>query len=106
MRRARKYKDFFKEAKKHLSRERIKRAKAKAQAEIFAIRLAELRQKQGINQTDVEGFTQSSISKLESRYDMKLSTLLEYLDSIGMKVEILVRPKSGKRGAIPLLKSS
>ena len=100
------YKDFFKESRKHLSPERVKRAHSKAQVEIFAIRLSELRKKQGLNQMDVEGFTQSSISKLESRTDMKLSTLLEYLDSIGLRVKILVQSKLKNEKPIPLLKSS
>ena len=99
-----KYKGFFQGIEKHLSPDQIKRAKAKAKAEIFSIRLSELRKKQGIPQIRVKGFTQSGISKLESRSDMKLSTLLEYMDSIGMKLEIIVHSKSGRHKAVPLLK--
>src|ERR1051326_7266191 len=103
--RTKKYKDFFKDAKKQLSHEQIKRANAKAQMDIFAIRLNELREMQGLTQMDIKGFTQSGISKLERRTDMKLSTLLEYLDSIGMQIEISVRSKSKSKKPISLLKN-
>lgn len=46
----------------------------------------------GIRQEDIKGFTQSSISKLESRKDIKVSALIEYLDNIGMGVEIKAYP--------------
>ena len=101
-----KYKDFFQEAKKYLSAQRIQKAKARAHTEVFKIRLSELRQKQGINQASVKGFTQSAVSKLEARKDMKVSTLLEYLDSIGMNIEILVHSKTHKMKPISLLKSA
>ena len=38
-------------------------------------------------------FTQSSISKIEKRKDMKISTLIDYLDSLGMGLEIITYPK-------------
>ncbi|MDP2754784.1 MAG: XRE family transcriptional regulator, partial [Nitrospirota bacterium] len=41
-------------------------------------------------------FTQSGISKLESRKDMKISTLVEYLQNIGMGLEIKAYPKKRK----------
>ena len=68
-------------------------------SEIFLIRLRELREKRGLSQSDVAGFTQSNVSRLESRDDMKLSTLIEYLQSIGMAVEITVSDQST---AIPI----
>ncbi len=76
--------------------ERVKRAKREAEKEIFQIRLAELRKKMGVRQEDIPAFSQSAISKLESRKDMKLSTLIEYLDNIGMGIEIKVYPKNKK----------
>ena len=86
-------KDFTDELASMLPPERVKRAKREAEKEIFQIRLAELRKKMGIRQEDVEAFSQSAISKLESRKDMKVSTLIEYLDNIGMGIEIRVYPK-------------
>jgi hypothetical protein len=79
-----------------MSKESVRRAKIDAEREIFAIRLSELRDSQGIRQSDVTAFSQTSISKLERRKDMKLSTLIEYLEGIGMGLEIKVYPKGAK----------
>ena len=38
-------------------------------------------------------FTQSSVSKIEKRKDIKISTLIDYLDSLGMGLEIITYPK-------------
>ena len=48
----------------------------------------------GVRQEDLVNFSQSAISKLESRQDVKLSTLIEYLENIGMGLEIRVYPKN------------
>ena len=88
--------DFTDELASMLSPERIKRAKQEAKQEIFQIRLAELRKKMGIRQEDISAFSQSAISKLESRKDMKISTLIEYLENIGMGLELRVYPKNHK----------
>jgi len=90
-------KDFTDELASMLPPERAKRAKREAEKEIFQIRLAELRKKMGIRQEDIEAFSQSAISKLESRKDIKISTLIEYLDNIGMGIEIKVYPKNKER---------
>jgi len=66
---------------------------------ILRIRLSELRKQMGVKQEDIRAFTQSGISKLESRKDMKLSTLVEYLQNIGMGLEIKAYPKKGKHKA-------
>ncbi len=102
-----KNKDFTDELAAMLPAERLERAKRNAEKEIFQIRLSELRNKMGIRQEDVKGFTQSSISKLESRKDIKISTLIEYLDNIGMGVEIKAYPKNKRKkttGEVVLLK--
>ena len=72
--------------------ERVQRAKKKAEKKIFRIKLSELRIKMGPKQEDIKAFTQSGISKLESRKDMKISTLVEYLHNIGMRLEIKAYP--------------
>ena len=92
-----KNKDFTDELAAMLPRERVERAKKDAEKEIFQIRLAELRRRMGIRQEDIKTFSQSSISKLESRKDIKVSTLVEYLDKIGMGVEIKAYPKNKGR---------
>ena len=92
-----KRKDFINELEGMLPPARVQRAKKEAEKEIFRIRLSELRKQMGVKQEDIRTFTQSGISKLESRKDMKISTLMEYLDNIGMGLEIKVYPKKRKR---------
>ena len=79
-----------------MTADRIHRAPASAEREILAMKLAELRERQGVKQTDIASFSQTAISKLERRKDMKLSTLIEYLDGIGMGLELRVYRKGSK----------
>ncbi|HTO21075.1 MAG TPA: XRE family transcriptional regulator, partial [Spirochaetia bacterium] len=65
--------------------------------EIFAVQLASLRERQGVKQSDMKAFTQAAVSKLERRKDMRLSTLIDYLEGIGMGLEIRVYRKGQKR---------
>lgn len=98
-------KDFIDEIEAMLPPERAQRARKEADKEVFRINLSELRKKMGLKQEDVKAFTQSGISKLEARKDMKISTLIEYLSSIGMGLEIKVYPKKKhiKAGEVVLL---
>ena len=89
-------KDFLDELEAMLPPVRVQRAKKEAEKEIFRIRLSELRKQMGVKQEDILSFTQSGISKLESRKDMKISTLVEYLQNIGMGLEIKAYPKKRK----------
>jgi len=82
--------------KSRLSADRISNAEENAKSMILNIRLAELRENMGIKQIDIGKFAQSSISKIENRKDIKLSTLRDYLHSIGMEVEIKARPMGSK----------
>src|SRR5208283_3463898 len=92
-----KRKDFIDELETMLPPARVQRARKEAEKEIFRIRLSDLRKQMGVKQEDIEAFTQSGISKLESRKDMKISTLVEYLDNIGMGLEIKAYPKRKKK---------
>ena len=74
----------------NMSEESIRRARMKAELEILSIKMAKLRAEHDIKQSDMRNFRQSSVSKIESRKDMKISTLLDYFDSLGMGVEISV----------------
>ena len=60
-----------------MTQEQITRARNNAEREILAIRLADLRERRGIRQTDLTSFSQTAVSKLERRKDMKISTLLK-----------------------------
>lgn len=89
-----KLKDFFEESEKIMSPESIKRAKAKAEKEILKLRLSELRNEAGIKQKEIEGFSQTSISRIESRSDLKISTLIDYIHALGFEIEIKAISKS------------
>lgn len=87
-------KDAIKMMESKMSSESIKRAHMKAEQEILTIRLAQLREERNIKQSEMENFTQTSISKIERRKDIKISTLIDYLDSLGMGLEIIAYPKT------------
>jgi len=80
-----------------MSGEQVRRARLAAEREILNMRLAELRERQGVKQSDIKAFSQTAVSKLEKRRDMKLSTLIEYVQGIGMGIEIRVYRKGAKR---------
>jgi hypothetical protein len=91
-----------------MPRERIERARSEAAGEILKIRLADLRKRMGIRQTELRSFSQSAISRLETRSDMKLSTLAAYVNDMGLSLEIKVRLRersSTKRKTMTLLKT-
>ena len=72
----------------------LARAKKKAQEESLNIQLAILREKYGVKQSEITNFTQTAVSKLEKRKDIRISTLIDYLDSLGMGLEITARPRN------------
>ena len=76
----------------------LARAKRAAEKESLNIRLALLREKYGLRQNEIGNFTQTAVSKLENRKDIRISTLIDYLDSLGMGLEITAYPRnsSGK----------
>jgi hypothetical protein len=68
------------------------------------MRLKALRGKYGVKQGDAANFTQTAISKLERRKDIKISTLIDYIESLGMGLEITVLPKDNNTEHEVLLK--
>lgn len=86
-------KSAVKSMESSMTADQIKRARNEAEREILSIRLSELRERRGIKQSEMGSFSQTAVSKLERRKDMKLSTLIEYLDGIGMGLELRVYPK-------------
>ena len=72
----------------------LAKAKKMAEEESLNVRLAILREKYGVKQSDITNFTQTAVSKLENRKDIRLSTLIEYLDSLGMGLEIIAYPRN------------
>jgi len=87
---AKKYTDFFEEAGKIMSKDSIRRAEREANKVILNLGLAGLRKHAGHSQSEISGYRQSSVSKIEARKDIKISTLVSYCRSLGMGVEINV----------------
>jgi hypothetical protein len=75
----------------------LAKAKKMAQEESLNIRLAMLREKYGIKQNEIANFTQTAVSKLENRKDIRISTLIDYLNSLGMGLEITAYPRNSKK---------
>jgi len=72
----------------------VERSRIMAEQEILAIRLGQLREKLGVKQDEFKNFSQTSISRLEKRKDIRISTLIEYLNNLGMGLEIKTFPKT------------
>ena len=75
----------------------LAKARKKAEQESLNIRLALLREKYGVKQSEITNFTQTAVSKLENRKDIRISTLIDYLDSLGMGLEITACPKNSTK---------
>ena len=56
-------KNAIKKMEENMSRSSVKRARMKAEQDIMIIRLAQLREAQNIKQSEMQNFTQSSVSK-------------------------------------------
>ena len=87
-------KDFADELAAMLPPERVTRAKDKARKTIFRLQLAELRRQMGIQMEEASTPDISPLSKMETRADLKISALIEYLDYLGLGMEITVYPKN------------
>lgn len=92
-----KSKDAIEDLKSMMDVKSITKAESKAQDILFDIKLSDLRKEAGLKQQDIQSFSQSGLSKIESRSDMKISTLREYLHSIGMELEIRARKVSSSK---------
>ncbi|MFG1500411.1 helix-turn-helix transcriptional regulator [Halobacteriovorax sp. XZX-3] len=67
------------------------------QNDYYDIDLKALRKSLGLKQTDLIGIDQPDVSKIESRLDLKLSTLNKYAKACGLEMEIVFKAKnSGK----------
>jgi hypothetical protein len=84
------------EIEKEMKPETLAKARKLYEQESLSLKLKALRGKYGVKQTGVANFTQTAVSKLERRKDIKISTLIDYLESLGMGLEITALPKSGE----------
>lgn len=74
----------------------------------YVMSLKELRKFVGLKQRHIKGFKQASVSKIESRRDIKISTLIEYVHELGMELEVRAIGKedgSGKRPSHLLIRT-
>jgi len=85
--------DAIKMMESKMKPESVARSRAMAEQEILTIKLSQLREKLGVKQDEFNNFSQTSISRLEKRKDIRISTLIEYLSSLGMGLEIKTFPK-------------
>lgn len=68
------------------------RLAAKRDETLEEIRLYELRHQEAVSQVDLAGrldVTQGAISKLENSEDVRVSTLRQYLDALGARLELI-----------------
>ena len=72
-------------------------AKKMAEKESLNIRLGMLREKYGVKQSEITNFTQTGVSKLENRKDIRISTLIDYLENLGMGLEITAYSKNSEQ---------
>ena len=86
--------DAIKMMESKMKPESVERSRLMAEQEILAIRLGQLREKLGVKQDEFKNFSQTSISRLEKRKDIRISTLIEYLNNLGMGLEITAYQKN------------
>jgi predicted XRE-type DNA-binding protein len=91
-------KDAMKAMESVMSEESIARSNEIYERELLMLKLAELREQYKIKQTEIKGFSQPAISRIEGRTDIKLSTLVKYLTQMDLEMEIKVRPRRPKKG--------
>lgn len=89
--------EFFTEARRIMGDERVDTAIARAEKTMMQMKLAELRGKVGKKQDELEHFSQASVSKIESRSDLKLSTLIEYAKDLGVELSITAKYREGDK---------
>ena len=85
------------ELEARMNPEVLVKARKMAQKESLNIRLAILREKYDVKQSEIVNFTQTAVSKLENRKDIRISTLIDYLDGLGMGLEITAYPRNSAK---------
>ncbi|MDR3337287.1 MAG: XRE family transcriptional regulator [Treponema sp.] len=71
----------------------ITKARKLYEQESLNLKLKAIREKYGVKQDDMATFTQTAVSKLENRKDIRISTLIDYLNSLDMGLEIIALPR-------------
>ncbi len=89
----------FKNLRDKMSPEAQKRAKAKAQVLLQEMLLHELRQARAMSQERLAeelNIKQSSVSKIEHRTDIYVSTLRTYIEALGGELNIIAKFPEGQ----------
>jgi len=86
--------DAIKMMESKMSPESVARSRAMAEQEILTIRLGQLGEKLSVKQDGFDNRSRQSIPEFEKRKDIRISTLIEYLDRLGMGLEIKTFPKN------------
>ena len=86
--------DAIKMMESKMSPESAARSRAMAEQEILTIRLGQLGEKLSVRQDGFDNRNRQSIPEFEKRKDIRISTLIEYLDRLGMGLEIKTFPKN------------
>ncbi len=100
-----KYRDFFDFSDEVMTPAVAKEADRRAENIISILHLAQARKRMGLRQSDIKSFSQADVSKIENRADIKLSTLIEYMRSIGMGLKIIGIPEDDKDEEFLILKA-
>ena len=82
----------FNELRERMSPERQKKVNARTQAILLQMALQELRQSLNITQAEVAqelDVNQAAISKMERQEDMRISTLLRFVEALGGKLKLV-----------------
>jgi hypothetical protein len=89
--------DFFESAQKIMGKKNFSKALKDAENMAKELRLKAARELLGKNQADLKGMTQPEVSKIESRKDLKISTLAKYAEALGMQLRITLVSKKDKK---------
>lgn len=89
-------KDAVKLMESMMTEESVRNSYIQVGKEILTISLSNLRKEMNVKQSEMTNFSQTSISKLEKRKDIKITTLIDYLDNLGMGLEIITYPKNNE----------
>jgi DNA-binding Xre family transcriptional regulator len=82
-----------------------KRAKQLRDETLEEIRLYDLRRSQAISQIDMAGrlaITQAAISKFENADDVRISTLRDYLEAMGARLELVAVFEDDNERRVPI----
>ena len=88
----------FRELEAKMPPEALASAKARAKEAIAEMLLAEIREAEGMTQTEVAevlGIKQPTLSRIESQHDMQISTLKRIIEALGGKLEVIAHLPGG-----------